>query len=170
MFRSLHNGQSVVKKKGVKPVLFIRYRYQDRLNEAIKSHTNQAYNEIGDKNGAMIFHFWREFWFIVTREALKKEEKTRTKVPNLPPHKYYSSQQISMFKAFIAANSRNLYDLPGPMDWWPNSYDFGKWDIEDSKIAGYKLAYEYFNEYSSVHIPSDFHTFSWTPAEFYLAV
>ncbi|KAI7977016.1 hypothetical protein EIK77_002526 [Talaromyces pinophilus] len=158
VFRGLHNGQPVVKKRGVKPVLFVRYRYQDRLNEAIKNHTHQAYNESRNKNGAKIFRFWRAFWFIVAREALKKEEKTRIKVPNLPPHKYYSSQQISMFKAFVAADSRNWYDLPGPMDWWPDSYDFGKWDIEDSKIAGYRLACEYFNEYSSVQTPNDFHT------------
>lgn len=60
VFRGLHNGQPVVKKRGVKPILFIRYGYQDRFNEAIKNNTNQAYIEFKDQNGAMIFRFWRD--------------------------------------------------------------------------------------------------------------
>jgi hypothetical protein len=77
-----------------------------------------------------------------------------------------------MFKAFVAADSRNWYDLPGPADWWLDSYDFEKygWDIDISKVSGYKLAYEYFHEYSAVNIPKNFQNMRWDPAEFYLAV
>ncbi|EED13957.1 hypothetical protein TSTA_101930 [Talaromyces stipitatus ATCC 10500] len=38
VFRNWDNGRHVIKKRGVKPVLFIRYGYQDRFKEAISQN------------------------------------------------------------------------------------------------------------------------------------
>ncbi|KAL9040635.1 MAG: hypothetical protein Q9180_001789 [Flavoplaca navasiana] len=80
------------------------------------------------------------------RHTAFKHDKYRpgTKVPTLPPHKYFSSRQKALFRNLWAWTTRvdeeGWYDLPGPAEWW-SGYPFDhsgvhNWEPDaDSRLA-----------------------------------
>jgi hypothetical protein len=51
-------------------------------------------------------------------------------MPQEPPHKFFSKHERSAFRTLVCVNSGEWYKLPGPAEWWPDSYN-----IKDAGFA-----------------------------------